>query len=352
MESRFYGAAHYNGEVGWALQKPKIDDQQQTGQEKEIVVPLFSHSDMVATRKAFGQGLVAIGKAKNLVMSLDAEVKNSTYAELFERAFPDRFVQCFVAEQNMVSMAVGLASRGKIPFVSTFSSFLTRAHDQLRMAAIGRSPLRVIGSHAGVSIGQDGPSQMGLEDIAMMRSLPNSVVLYSADAVSTVELLKLMTENDQSISYLRTTRANTPVIYDNHEQFSIGGCKVLRESCHDVASVIAAGITLFEALKAYELLKERGIEIAVIDLYSIKPLDRDTVLAVARSAHNRIITVEDHYPEGGIGEAILHALEGENISVTCLAVDKLPRSGKPEELLALVGIDADAIIRAVTKNVR
>ena len=282
---------------------------------------------------------------------LDAEVKNSTFAQLFEDQFPNRFIQCFVAEQNMVSMGVGLQRCGKIPFISTFASFFSRAFDQIRMAAIDKAPLRLVGSHCGVSIGQDGPSQMGLEDIACMRTLPDSIIVYPCDAVSTYKLVGLLAGYDHGISYLRTTRMDTPVIYTHEDQFVVGGCNVLRSSEHDRACIVAAGVTVVQALKAYEQLQAEGISIAVIDLYSVKPLDAQTVEDVARKAGNHVITVEDHYLDGGIGQAVVYALRNSGISFDCLAVQQLPRSGKPEELLAWAGIDAAAIIQAVKKVV-
>lgn len=244
-------------------------------------------------------------------------------------------------------MAVGLDRRGFIPYVSTFGAFFSRAYDQIRMAAVGTAHLRLVGSHAGVSIGQDGPSQMGLEDIALMRALPESIVLYPSDAVSTYKLVNHMFEYDKGISYLRTTRMATPVIYSNDETFAIGGCKVLRQTENDVAVVIGAGVTLFEALKAADKLKDEGIEIAVIDLYSIKPLDVKTIEEVAKKAGSRIIAVEDHYLQGGLGEAVTYAMRNQCFQIDCLAVTKLPRSGKPEELLAWSGIDADSIVKIV-----
>ena len=307
----------------------------------------YKKGELIATRKAYGQSITALATACKQVVSLDAEVKNSTFAEIFEDKYPERFVQCFVAEQNMVGMGIGFARCDKIPFISTFACFLSRAHDQIRMAAIGQSPLRVCGSHAGVSIGQDGPSQMGLEDIAMMRALPESIVVYPSDAVSTHALVHHMGNYTQGISYLRTTRGQTPVIYDNDEQFPLGGCKVLKSSGADTALIIAAGITLHEALKAYDLLLKEGITIAVIDLYSIKPLDAKTLEQVATKSGDRIITVEDHYLQGGLGEAVTFALRNTALEIHCLAVTKLPMSGKPEELLAWAGIDAQAIVQKV-----
>lgn len=313
----------------------------------EMPHPEYKKGEKVATRKAYGTALALLGDTCDAIVSLDAEVKNSTYAEIFESLHPDRFFQCFVAEQNMIGMGVGFDCRGRIPFISTFSSFFSRAHDQIRMAAIGNNALRLVGSHCGVSIGQDGPSQMGLEDIALMRCLPDSVVLYPCDAVSTHKLVEQMACYSDGLSYLRTTRMETLVLYDNDEQFIIGGCKVLKQSDHDVACIVAAGIMVHEALKAYEILAKSNVFVSVIDLYSIKPLDVSTLIFVARASGNKIITVEDHYPQGGIGEAVLDAVRNKNIIVNFLAVNHLPRSGKPEELLAFEGIDADAIVKTV-----
>lgn len=311
--------------------------------------PLYAQGDKIATRKAYGQALRALGSVCKDVVSLDAEVKNSTFAEIFEEKFPDRFFQCYIAEQNMVSMGVGFDRRGKIPFISTFGAFFMRAHDQIRMAAISNAHLRLVGSHVGVSIGQDGPSQMALEDIAMMCALPDSIVLYPCDGVSTHALVGLMAEYDKGISYMRTTRMETAVIYATNESFTIGGCKVLRESKNDSACIVGAGVTLFEALKAAEQLQAEGIAVSVIDLYSIKPLDAATLRKVGLASGKRIITVEDHYLQGGLGQEVVYALRNSGITIECLAVNQLPRSGKPEELMALVGIDAHAIIKMVKK---
>lgn len=301
----------------------------------------------MATRKAFGIALREYGAVVDKLVVLDAEVKNSTYTELFEQKFPERFVECFIAEQCMIGAATGFAATGAVPCAATFGAFLTRAHDQIRMAAISQAPLRIMGSHAGVSIGEDGPSQMALEDIAMMRALPDSVVLYPADAIATFKLVGLMMRYNTGISYIRTTRAATPKLYDEHASFTIGGCAVLRHSNNDVACVIAAGITLFEALKAYETLAQENIFISIIDCYSIKPLDIKTIRAVAQQSQSRIVTVEDHYPEGGLGEALCSALINDNIHIEQCAVTHLPRSGKPEELMRFEAIDAQAIISRI-----
>lgn len=312
----------------------------------------YKQGQLIATRQAFGQALAEAGRVCTAIVSLDAEVKNSTFAEYFEHAYPERFIQCFIAEQNMVSMAVGLAKRGAIPFVSTFGAFFSRAADQVRMAAIGDSPLRLVGSHAGVSIGEDGPSQMALEDIALMRAIPGSIVLYPSDAVSTYKMVELMLEYNQGISYLRTTRMATPVLYSGDTGFIIGGSKMIKNSAEDSVCVVAVGVTVFEALKAYDVLAKEGILICVIDAYSVKPLDVDGIKNGARlSSH--VITVEDHYRAGGLGEAVAAALSGSGIKVYSLAVDDVPRSGKPQELLAWARIDVQAIcalVRSLVKN--
>jgi len=350
LEHRFEDAATYDGEFEWKPTLPKQEEKPATGCiGLTWKNPAYKQGDAVPTRKAFGQSLAELGTLCDRIVSLDGEVKNSTYAEIFEEKHPERFIQCFIAEQNMVGMAAGFDRRGFIPYVSTFGAFFTRAFDQIRMAAIGNANLRLVGSHAGVSIGQDGPSQMALEDIAMMRSLPGSVVLYPCDAVGTYKLMHQMLEYEQGISYLRTTRMATPIIYGNDEEFQIGGCKVLRQTEQDKVCIIAAGVTIFEALKAADHLKDEGIDVSVIDLYSIKPLDEKTVLTVAEKSGKKVITVEDHYLEGGLGQAVAYALRNNDIDIDCLAVTQLPRSGKPEELLAWAGIDAASIIKHVKK---
>src|SRR5579863_1506295 len=351
LRKNFPQAAAYAAQFVWKPQHPKPNAVAFDSVTTIVIMEdsEYKKGEMIATRKAYGTAVALLGDICDAVVSLDAEVKNSTYADIFEAVHPERFFQCFVAEQNMVGMGIGFDCRGRIPFISTFSSFFSRAHDQIRMAAIGNAALRLVGSHCGVSIGQDGPSQMGLEDIALMRCLPNSIVLYPSDAVSTHKLVEQMARYSDGISYLRTTRMNTPVLYDNDVEFPIGGCKVLRTSDQDVACVIAAGVTLHEALKAYDVLAKDNVFISVIDLYSIKPLDVATVISVARASNNKIITVEDHYPEGGIGEAIATALCNEGIIIHSLAVTHLPRSGTPEQLLAFENIDAAAIVKAVSK---
>lgn len=349
LETRFPAAVHYQDNYDWKPQLPAAVSNDGTIQCRDTEIPdvVYKKNDSIATRRAYGNALVAAGRACPAIVSLDGDVKNSTFAELFEAKFPERFFQCFIAEQNMVSMGVGFDRCGDIPFISTFAAFFSRAHDQIRMAAIGTANIRLVGSHAGVSIGADGPSQMGLEDIALMRALPDSIVLYPCDAVSTHQLVGLMVTYNKGISYLRTTRMETPVLYESDERFSIGGCKILRQSANDKVCIIAAGVTVFEALDAYEQLKQQGVMVSVIDLYSIKPIDAQTVIQVGGASGNRIITVEDHYLQGGMGQAVAYELRNTPITLECLAVTKLPRSGEPKQLLAWAGIDATAIVNAV-----
>lgn len=353
LKQRFAVAAQLSADPCMHVELVKNKDNQKSmlHEDKNVFLDLpapgYSLNSKIATRKAFGQVLEALGAACEKMVVFDAEVKNSTYTEFFEHTFSDRFVQCFIAEQNMISMAVGFERRGALPFVATFGAFFSRAYDQIRMAAIGQSALRLVGSHAGISIGQDGPSQMALEDIALMRALPQSIVLYPCDGISTYYLTQLMAQYTDGISYLRTTRMETPVLYDASEKFVIGGCKVLKKSAQDSVCVVAAGITVFQALQAYEMLREQGITISVIDLYSIKPLDAVTLVEIVRASGGKVITVEDHYLQGGLGQAVVYELRNHNFSVTCLAVTQLPRSGTPEQLLAWAGIDAAAIVRTI-----
>ena len=306
----------------------------------------YKPGDAVATREAYGNALARIGEVDLRVVAMDGDTKNSTYSEKFMKKFPARFTECFIAEQNMVGVAVGCGARGKVPFASTFACFFTRAYDQIRVAGISQSNLKLAGSHVGVSIGEDGPSQMGLEDMAMMRAIAGSTVLYPADAVSAEKLVEQMALA-KGICYLRTSRPKTPVIYKNEEAFPIGGAKILRQNAGDKATVVAAGVTLFEALKAADALKNEGIGITVIDAYSIKPLAKDIIRAAAQKTNNTVITVEDHYAEGGLGDAVAGELSSAGLKVHKLAVTGLPRSGKAEELLAHFGIDAAAIVKRV-----
>ncbi len=310
---------------------------------------LYLTDKPAATRKAYGNALVRIFPRYPQMVVLDAEVSNSTYSEIFREKHPERFFEMYIAEQNMVGAALGLASRGKIPFVSTFAAFLTRAFDQIRMSQYSQANIKFCGSHAGVSIGEDGSSQMGLEDIAMFRTIQWSVILYPSDAIAAERAVEEAAKH-KGIVYIRTTRKDTPILYKANEEFPIGGCKVLRQGDKDAVTVVAAGITLYEALRAYEELKKEGILIRVIDLYSIKPIDEVT-LRKAGNVTNAIVTVEDHYPEGGIGEAVRSALADFDIPVHCLAVSKMPKSGTPGQLLDYESISRDAIIGKVKELV-
>lgn len=310
--------------------------------------PTFSYNlgDKVATREAYGTALARIGATDETIVALDGDVKNSTYSEKFFKKFPDRSVECFIAEQNMVGVAVGMGTRGKKPFASTFACFLSRAYDQIRMSAISFADLKLCGSHAGVSIGEDGPSQMALEDVAMMRAVEGSVVLCPCDAVSTERLVEAMARHD-GISYLRTLRPKTSVLYGMDEEFEFGGAKILRQSENDQITIVASGVTVHEALKAAEELQNEQIAITVVDAYSIKPLATELLRDAARKTNGVVITVEDHYPEGGLGEAAAAALSEDNVVVRRLAVSSLAHSAKPEELLARFGIDAAGIVKEV-----
>jgi transketolase len=313
---------------------------------KPVAPPSYNLGDQVATREAYGTALAKLGDADPRVVALDADVKNSTFSDRFEKVHPERFYQNFIAEQVMVGAAMGLAARGAIPFPSTFACFLTRAADFVRMAAISNVGVKLAGSHAGVSIGEDGPSQMALEDLAMYRAEPNYTVFYPCDAVSTERLMALMHDHPGP-AYMRTSRPKTPVIYTNEETFTVGGLKVLRESGDDVATVIGCGVTVFEALKAYDQLRAAGTMIRVIDLYSVAPVDRAGLTAAGKATKGRLITVEDHYATGGIGDAVAEAVAGDGLTVHRLAVREIPRSGKPEELLERFGISASHIVTAV-----
>jgi transketolase len=306
----------------------------------------YKPGDMVATREAYGNALARIGSVDPRVVAMDGDTKNSTYSEKFLKKFPDRFTECFIAEQNLVGVATGFSTRGKVPFASTFACFFTRAFDQIRVAGISMANLKLAGSHVGVSIGEDGPSQMGLEDIALMRTVVGSSVLYPSDAVCAEKLVEQMATH-KGICFLRTSRPKAPVIYSNDEQFPIGGAKVLRQSASDKVTVVAAGVTLFEALKAADALKSEGIGITVIDAYSIKPLGKDVIKAAAQKTRNLVLTVEDHYLEGGLGDAVAGELSAEGVKVHKMAVTELPHSGKAEQLLAKYGIDANAIVQKV-----
>ena len=316
-----------------------------------LTLPAYAIGTKEATRKAFGDALVALGKANGKVVVVDGEVGNSTYTEEFGAALPDRFVQAYIAEQQMIATAVGMQVRGWKPFAVTFAAFLSRAYDFVRMAAISRANMAVAGSHAGVSIGEDGPSQMALEDLASYRAIHGSTVLYPADPNQTAALVPQMADRE-GIVYMRTTREKLPVLYEPGEAFHIGGSRVIRRTDDDAVTLIGAGITLHEALEAADTLAIEGITTRVIDLYSLKPVDAETVREAARDT-GAIITVEDHWPEGGIGDAVLDVLAEEQPHpiVVKLAVRLMPGSGKPAELLAAAGIDASHIVDAARELV-
>ncbi|MDH7513186.1 MAG: transketolase [Clostridiales bacterium] len=333
---------------------PEVDSKKYVRRPGQAMQPRFRkgvdwkrtvYSSATATRLAYGIALEKLGRVNEWVVALDGDVKNSTYAEKFFEALPERSFQCYIAEQNMVGMGMGLAAKGFIAFIATFSAFLSRAHDQIRMAAYSFANLKFCGSHAGVSIGEDGPSQMGLEDMAIFRPIPGCVVFYPCDATSTEGCVEAMARH-KGLSYIRTTRPATPPLYGREETFDIGGSKVLKREQGDVATVIAAGITVFEALKAWEELRKEGLSIRVIDAYSVQPLDRETIRREVEETGGRAVVVEDHFPGGGLGDAVASALAGQGRLIH-LCIRDLPRSGKPAELMDLYGISARHIIQAV-----
>jgi transketolase len=310
--------------------------------------PTYTRGEKVATRRAYGDAVTALGARDPRVVALDGEVSNSTYADAFAKAHPDRYFEMFIAEQQLVASAVGLSVRGYLPFASTFAAFLTRAHDFIRMAAISQASVRLVGSHAGVEIGADGPSQMALEDLAMMRAVQGSTVFYPSDAVSTAALVDLMARTD-GITYLRTTRGAYPVLYDEGEKFQVGGSKVLRSDASDAVTLVGAGVTLHECLLAADQLALSGIRARVIDLYSVKPIDVETLVAAANTTEGRVVVVEDHHPEGGLGSAVAAALLAAGVRqlhLAHLSVSELPGSGTTAELLSDAGIDAPHIAAA------
>ena len=308
--------------------------------------PEYGKDDLVATREAYGSALVKLGECDGSVVALDGDTKNSTFSEKFMKAFPDRFFECFIAEQNMVGAAIGLSKKNKIPFASTFSAFFGRSMDHLRMGVISQANIKCVGSHCGVSIGEDGPSQMGLEDLAMFRSLPGSVVFYPCDAVSAERVVALAAEH-RGLVYIRTSRPKTAVIYGNREVFRLGGSKLLRSSEGDRLLLVAAGVTLHEALKAHELLLSEGIPVGVMDAYCVKPLDEAGLVKAASTRGSTVIVVEEHYSEGGLGDAVLNAVANHPIGVHKMAVREVPRSGKPDELLEFYGLSANRIAAKV-----
>jgi transketolase len=331
--------------------KPEIEGEPHAFSTAPLELPSYEPGSKEATRKAFGDALVALGRANGKVVAIDGEVGNSTYTETFSAELPDRFFQMYIAEQQMAAAAVGMQVRGWKPFAATFAAFLARAYDFVRMAAVSRANIALAGSHAGVSIGEDGPSQMALEDLASFRAVHGSTVLYPSDPNQTAALVPQMAERE-GIVFMRTTREKTPVLYEPGEAFTIGGSRVVRRSDADAVTLVGAGITLHEALKAAETLAGEGIDARVLDLYSLKPIDADTIRIAARDT-GAIITVEDHWPEGGIGDAVLEALADEQPHpvVVKLAVREMPGSGTPAELLHVAGIDADCIADAARRLV-
>lgn len=323
-----------------------------------VLFPVYAAEETVATRKAYGDALKALGAARLNIIGLDGEVSNSTYADEFAKAFPERYFEMFIAEQQLVASAVGLSVRGYIPFASTFAAFLSRAYDFIRMAAISQANIRLCGSHAGVSIGEDGPSQMALEDLAMMRAVHGSIVLYPSDPYQTAKLVAAMADTS-GISYIRTTREKMPIVYSSSEEFPIGGSKVLRQSDADRVTIVAAGITLHEALKAHARLEESGVSVRVIDAYCVKPVDQSTLRSAVEVTGGRLVVVEDHWAQGGLGEAVLVALSiptdvtnAAALQFIHLAVREMPGSGTPQELLHAAGIDADHIVQAVQQLIQ
>ncbi len=315
----------------------------------ELKLPSYALGGKEATRKAYGDTLVALGTARPEMVVLDGEVSNSTHADEFKKAHPKRFFEMFIAEQQLVSAAVGLSVLGKKAFASTFAAFFTRAYDQVRMAAVSNATIALSGSHAGVSIGEDGPSQMALEDLAMMRAVFGSTVLYPSDANQTAQLMEQMIDL-KGISFLRTTREKTTILYPPGEKFPVGKCKVVRRSDKDRVAVVAAGITLHESLKAYETLKAAGVAVRILDAYSVKPIDREELQKAAADTGGKLVVVEDHWPEGGLGDAVLEAFTGKDTklpTVVKLGVRGMPGSGTPAQLLDAAGISADHVVKAV-----
>jgi transketolase len=338
---------------------PEIDAKKLVKKPKKVKGPQLRkrtnfrrnlYEKATATRRAYGNALVNLGKINDAVVCIDGDVQNSTYAEDFFRAFPRRSFQVFIAEQNMVGVGIGLSAKGFIPFLATFAAFLSRAHDQIRMAAYSFANLKIVGSHVGVSIGADGPSQMGLEDIAIFRPIPGCLVLYPSDAYSSEALVQEIAKH-KGMSYLRTSRPGTPLIYDRDKEFPIGGSKVLKKNSKDVVTVIGAGVTLHEALKAYEALKKEGIYVCVIDAYSVSPIDGENISRAVKKTNGNVVVAEDHFAEGGLGDAVSSALKG-HFEMVHLAVKELPRSGQPDELLDKYGISAHHIQDAVKSLIK
>ncbi|XP_066586109.1 transketolase-like protein 2 isoform X2 [Prorops nasuta] len=343
------------GPPGLHPQKPLVEDAPviDISNIKLAAPPSYKIGEQVATRAAYGVALAKVAKDNSRVIALDGDTKNSTFSEKIKTVDSQRFIECFIAEQNAVGVAIGAACRGRtVPFVSAFATFFTRAFDQIRMGAISQTNVNFVGSHCGVSIGEDGPSQMGLEDIAMFRSIPGSTVFYPSDAVSTERAVELAA-NTKGICFIRTSRPATAVLYENEEPFAIGKAKVIKSSPKDEILVIGAGVTLHEALKAAEELAVAGIYVRIIDPFTIKPLDSGLIVQNAKEVGGRILTVEDHYVEGGLGEAVQSAVSLErNIIVKKLAVTEVPRSGPPDVLLEHYGISASKIVLAIQQTLK
>ena len=335
------------------VQKPDYDGGETftPGWTGEPELPTWEVGDSEATRNAYGAALEALGGAREDVVAMDGEVSNSTKSEEFAEAYPDRYFEMFIAEQQMIAAAVGMSVRKRVPFASSFAAFMSRAYDFIRMAAISRANIRLTGSHAGVSIGEDGPSQMALEDLAMMRAVHGSTVLHPSDANQTAKLVAQMADT-QGISFLRTLRPSTPVIYGPDEAFPIGGSKVVRSSDDDQVTVVAAGITVHNANEACDELQREGVSVRLIDAYSVKPIDADTLREAARATGGRVVVAEDHWPEGGLGEAVLSAFSEvgtEGLHFEHLAVNIMPGSGSPDELMDAAGISASHIADAARR---
>lgn len=355
FKSALFELGNVNKKLVGSIKKPEakdLDSKVRPFVSKRVDLKLsYKVGEKLATRKAYGDAIAEIGKSNQSIVVLDGETSNSTFAKVFREHVPERYLEMFIAEQNMVGTALGLATRGKIPFVSTFAVFFTRAFDQIRMCAVSEGNVKFVGSHGGVSIGPDGPSQMGLEDFSMFRSVFDSTVLCPADANATVKLTREMADSE-GIFYMRTARPDTEVIYDTSEAFKIGGSKTLRKSGKDKVLVIACGLTLLEAIKAADELAKKGINIRVMDAYSLKPLDEVNIRKNSHEAGNLVITVEDHFAQGGLGDAVLEALSEDQIKLYKLAVKKMPASAKPEEQYTFEEIDSGAIIKKVQSVIK
>ena len=327
-----------------------IKQEQKENKKLPLNLTKYKLSDLVSTRQAYGSALANIAKSDSTVLAIDAELSNSTYSEEVKKKTPKQFIEAFIAEQNMIGAALGLSKKGLNVFASSFAAFLTRAHDQIRMTALSNPNLTICGSHAGISIGEDGASQMALEDISLFRSLPKSIIFYPSDAISTEKLTHLAA-NTKGLKYIRTTREKTPVIYHPTENFPLGEFKILRQSSQDRAVLIGSGITLKESLEAFNLLNKQNISVAVIDLYCIKPLNTRKLISFIKQHGNKIIITEDHYKDGGIGEAIISELANSDIQIKHLCITVIPHSGKTEELLDKYKISAKHIANTAKSSV-